>query len=59
MIRVAAGEKLSFSQKDVPLKGWAIESRVYAEDPYRNFLPSVNIYSFCIKIIFSNNKSFM
>jgi len=40
MIRVAAGEKLSFSQKDVPLKGWAIESRVYAEDPYRNFLPS-------------------
>src|SRR4029079_11933074 len=40
MIRVAAGEKLGLSQKDVKLKGWAMESRVYAEDPYRNFLPS-------------------
>ena len=40
MIRVAAGEKLSFSQADVKLDGWAIESRVYAEDPYRGFLPS-------------------
>jgi propionyl-CoA carboxylase alpha chain len=40
MIRVAAGEKLSFSQEDVKLNGWAIESRVYAEDPYRGFLPS-------------------
>ena len=40
MIRVAAGEKLSFSQDDVKLNGWAIESRVYAEDPYRGFLPS-------------------
>ncbi|MDT9598209.1 acetyl/propionyl/methylcrotonyl-CoA carboxylase subunit alpha [Sphingosinicella rhizophila] len=40
MIRVAAGEKLSFAQKDVRLKGWAIEGRVYAEDPYRGFLPS-------------------
>ena len=40
MIRVAAGEKLSFSQDDVELDGWAIESRVYAEDPYRGFLPS-------------------
>jgi propionyl-CoA carboxylase alpha subunit len=40
MIRVAAGEKLGLSQKDVKLKGWAVESRVYAEDPYRNFLPS-------------------
>ena len=40
MIRVAAGEKLSFSQDDVKLDGWAIESRVYAEDPYRGFLPS-------------------
>src|SRR3712207_8600740 len=40
MIRVAAGEKLRFAQKDVKLKGWAIESRVYAEDPYRGFLPS-------------------
>jgi len=41
MIRVAAGEKLSIKQKDVTLTGWAIESRLYAEDPYRNFLPSI------------------
>ncbi|MBP1884243.1 acetyl-CoA carboxylase biotin carboxylase subunit [Sinorhizobium mexicanum] len=41
MIRVAAGEELAFSQKDVKLDGWAIESRLYAEDPYRNFLPSI------------------
>jgi propionyl-CoA carboxylase alpha chain len=41
MIRVAAGEKLSLAQKDVTLTGWAVESRVYAEDPFRNFLPSV------------------
>jgi propionyl-CoA carboxylase alpha chain len=40
MIRVAAGEKLAFSQDDVTLTGWAIENRVYAEDPYRGFLPS-------------------
>jgi propionyl-CoA carboxylase alpha chain len=40
MIRVAAGEKLAFSQDDVRLDGWAIETRVYAEDPYRHFLPS-------------------
>ena len=40
MIRVAAGEKLSIKQDDVKLKGWAVESRVYAEDPYRNFMPS-------------------
>jgi propionyl-CoA carboxylase alpha chain len=40
MIRVAAGEKLPFGQKDVKLDGWALESRVYAEDPYRGFLPS-------------------
>ncbi|MGK6355015.1 acetyl-CoA carboxylase biotin carboxylase subunit [Sphingomonas sp. DT-207] len=40
MIRVAAGEKLSFGQEDVKLTGWAIENRVYAEDPYRGFLPS-------------------
>ncbi len=40
MIRVAAGEKLPIAQKDVGIKGWAIESRVYAEDPARNFLPS-------------------
>src|SRR5215472_14315035 len=41
MIRSAAGEKLSFKQSDVKLKGWAVESRVYAEDPYRNFAPSI------------------
>jgi propionyl-CoA carboxylase alpha chain len=41
MIRVAAGEKLPFTQKDVKLKGWAIETRVYAEDPYRGFLPAI------------------
>jgi propionyl-CoA carboxylase alpha chain len=41
MIRVAAGEKLSFTQDDVKLNGWAVESRLYAEDPYRNFLPSI------------------
>jgi propionyl-CoA carboxylase alpha chain len=41
MIRVAAGEKLTLAQKDVKLNGWAVESRVYAEDPYRNFLPSI------------------
>ena len=40
MIRVAAGEPLTFSQGDVKLNGWAVESRVYAEDPYRSFLPS-------------------
>jgi propionyl-CoA carboxylase alpha chain len=40
MIRVAAGEKLGFTQDDVTLTGWAIENRVYAEDPYRGFLPS-------------------
>ncbi len=40
MIRVAAGEKLPLAQKDVKLKGWALEARVYAEDPFRNFLPS-------------------
>ncbi len=41
MIRVASGEKLAFGQNDVCLNGWAIESRLYAEDPYRNFLPSI------------------
>ena len=40
MIRVAAGEKLPVAQKDVGINGWSIESRVYAEDPFRNFLPS-------------------
>lgn len=41
MIRVAAGEKLSIKQSDVKLKGWSVESRIYAEDPFRNFLPSI------------------
>ncbi|SFQ27702.1 propionyl-CoA carboxylase alpha chain [Roseivivax halotolerans] len=41
MIRVANGEKLALAQKDVTINGWAIESRLYAEDPYRNFLPSI------------------
>jgi propionyl-CoA carboxylase alpha chain len=40
MIRVAAGEELAFTQDDVKLDGWAVETRVYAEDPYRHFLPS-------------------
>ncbi|MBF9234200.1 acetyl-CoA carboxylase biotin carboxylase subunit [Microvirga alba] len=40
MIRVAAGEKLRLAQTDVKLNGWAVESRIYAEDPVRNFLPS-------------------
>ncbi len=41
MIRVAAGEKLPITQAEVGIHGWAIESRVYAEDPFRNFLPSI------------------
>jgi len=41
MIRIAAGERLDIRQEDVVLNGWAIESRLYAEDPYRNFLPSI------------------
>ena len=40
MIRVAAKEKLPLAQQDVKLEGWAVEARVYAEDPFRNFLPS-------------------
>ncbi|PWE33705.1 acetyl/propionyl-CoA carboxylase subunit alpha [Maritimibacter sp. 55A14] len=41
MIRVAAGEKLDLTQEDISLDGWAMESRLYAEDPYRSFLPSI------------------
>ena len=41
MIRVAHGEKLSITQDDVGINGWSIENRLYAEDPYRNFLPSI------------------
>src|SRR5215210_4373534 len=40
MIRIAAGEKLTIKQSDIKPNGWAVESRIYAEDPYRNFLPS-------------------
>ncbi|MCB1447056.1 MAG: acetyl/propionyl-CoA carboxylase subunit alpha, partial [Rhizobiaceae bacterium] len=41
MIRVANGERLDIAQEDVALNGWAMESRLYAEDPYRGFLPSI------------------
>lgn len=41
MIRSAWGEKLAFEQKDLSITGWAVESRIYAEDPYRGFLPSI------------------
>jgi propionyl-CoA carboxylase alpha chain len=41
MIKVAAGERLPFGQRDIRLHGWAMETRLYAEDPYRNFLPSI------------------
>ncbi len=41
MLRVAAGEKLKLRQADVTLKGWAVETRLYAEDPYRGFVPSI------------------
>ena len=41
MIRIAAGEPLAFKQSDIKLSGWAVESRIYAEDPYRNFAPSI------------------
>jgi propionyl-CoA carboxylase alpha chain len=41
MIRVAAGQRLAFTQKELKIDGWAIESRIYAEDPYRGFLPSI------------------
>ena len=41
MIRVAYGETLPFKQDEIALNGWAVETRVYAEDPYRNFMPSI------------------
>jgi len=41
MIRIAAGEKLTLTQDDIQLTGWAMEARVYAEDPFRNFMPSI------------------
>jgi propionyl-CoA carboxylase alpha chain len=47
MIRVANGEKLALTQADIKLNGWAMEARVYAEDPYRGFLPSIGRLSRC------------
>ncbi|MGI9421672.1 MAG: acetyl-CoA carboxylase biotin carboxylase subunit [Hyphomicrobiaceae bacterium] len=48
MIRVAAGEKLALSQSDISLNGWSVESRIYAEDPYRKFLPSIGrLVAYC------------
>jgi len=41
MIRVASGQELGFKQSDMTIKGWAVEARLYAEDPYRGFLPSI------------------
>ena len=43
MFRIASGEKLSISQEDVTMNGWALECRIYAEDPYNNFLPSPGV----------------
>ena len=43
MIRVAAGQHLSFQQSDVKINGWAFESRVYAEDPEK-YLPSIGMF---------------
>ena len=40
MVKIAAGQKLDFTQEDIKLNGWAIESRIYSEDPQRGFLPS-------------------
>jgi len=48
MIRIAAGEKLPFAQSDVRIDGWALEARVYAEDPSREFLPSSGRLTRCI-----------
>ncbi|SCY95374.1 propionyl-CoA carboxylase alpha chain [Microvirga guangxiensis] len=48
MIRVAAGERLRLAQSDVKLNGWSVESRIYAEDPVRNFLPSTGrLVTYC------------
>ena len=48
MLRIAAGEELTLAQQDVGIRGWAMESRVYAEDPYRGFLPSSGrVQRFC------------
>ena len=41
MIRIAPGQPLRHNQKDIGINGWAIESRIYAEDPFRNFMPAI------------------
>jgi len=59
MIKVASGEKLAFSQSDISLEGWAIEARLYAEDPVRGFLPSVGRlveYREPVSNVFGTNK---
>ncbi len=48
MIRIAAGEPLSIGQADIKPRGWAIEARIYAEDPFRNFLPSIGRIKRCV-----------
>jgi propionyl-CoA carboxylase alpha chain len=48
MIRIAAGEKLALTQQEVRLDGWALEARVYAEDPFRRFLPSIGRLTRCL-----------
>ena len=56
MIRVAKGHKLKFTQNDIKIKGWAFESRVYAEDPYKNFgLPSIGRLTSYVEPTFINN----
>jgi propionyl-CoA carboxylase alpha chain len=47
MLRVAYGERLAISQDDLKINGWAVETRIYAEDPYRNFLPSIGRLKRC------------
>ncbi len=47
MLLVASGEKLKLKQKDIGIDGWAVETRIYAEDPYRNFLPSIGRLKRC------------
>ena len=49
MVRIAAGEPLPMNQRDVRADGWAIEARIYAEDPARNFMPSMGRIARCIE----------
>ncbi len=48
MIRIAAGEKLPLRQQQIELRGWSIEARIYAEDPFRNFMPSIGRLANCL-----------